>query len=100
MLTLLVVSGDCGGVRVSRSTATPRDCGGVREGMNERCEGVGVGGELASEPGMGGSAGANRAGVEKWGSVVMLRRMGGGAFGLFFAGAAGLLAEDCRRPRA
>ena len=62
--------------------------------MNERCDGVGVGGELASEPGMGGSAGATRAGVEKWGSVVRLRRMGG-ALGLFFAGAAGPLAEDC-----
>ena len=60
---------------------------------------MGVGGVLASEPGMGGRAGASRPGVEKWGSVVRLRRIGG-AFGLFFEWVTGPLAEDCRRPEA
>jgi hypothetical protein len=55
--------GDCDGDTVIRSTAAANDCGGSREGIRERCEGVGVGGALASEPGMGGSAGARRAGV-------------------------------------
>jgi hypothetical protein len=59
---LVTLPGDCDGARAIRSTAAFNDWGGDRGGTKERCEGVGVGGALASEPGMGGSAGARRVG--------------------------------------
>jgi hypothetical protein len=63
LLTPLAFPGDCDGACAMRSTAAFNDCGGDREGTKSRYEGVGVGGALASEPGIGGSAGARRVGV-------------------------------------
>jgi hypothetical protein len=52
---------DC--VRAMRSTAAFNGSGGFRDGTKSRSEGVEVGGALASEPEIGGSAGARRLGV-------------------------------------